>query len=374
MEIFNFLHSACALLILVDNTYDGLMAIADKSKLDGIILQDVIAGDNVIIDKSNPAYPIINANTCTNCELTVLPDNTSSIDFTQSGHYEVLLTQNTTFSVGNTTDMVGRRGVITVKDAGHIVGWGSKFIWKQNPIGLGDTEYISYYIKSANEVVLDRLSVTNSIECKNGLVYSTDPFGDGSLVAKYLLDGNAKDATGNYNGTITGSVSEHINGRFAQSMNFKGGRITMSTALTITGANPRTISAWVKTVDTSFSYIVILGGDGNNSTGTYFLLSLNSGATGNIGIHGYGDDYTVAGNNVLDGNWHQVVVTYNGSTVIIYQDGVELGRANKSYNTSNVDTPSIGQLGDVTIDQVEIYDRVLTAQEVTTLYNQTECI
>ena len=74
--------------------------------------------------------------------------------------------------------------------------------------------------------------------------------------------------------------------------------------------------------------------------------------------------------------WHNVVVTYDGTTVNVYIDTIQVGSFASSYvNTTSSDTTYIGKRGDNTdkwngnIDEVGMWSRVLTSAEIAQLYN-----
>lgn len=51
---------------------------------------------------------------------------------------------------------VGQGGVIVVKGANKITGWGATIKWREVPTDLGETEVFSYFIANANEVYMGR--------------------------------------------------------------------------------------------------------------------------------------------------------------------------------------------------------------------------
>ncbi len=82
--------------------------------------------------------------------------------------------------------------------------------------------------------------------------------------------------------------------------------------------------------------------------------------------------------HIIDTNWHHVAVTRQGSTEIFYVDGV--GAQSAPYNPTfsfttsmavgiRSDSSASGFLGQ--IDEVSIYNRVLTSDEILSLYNAT---
>jgi len=93
----------------------------------------------------------------------------------------------------------------------------------------------------------------------------------------------------------------------------------------------------------------------------------------------YLDDFSVS-NNLTISQWSHLVGTYDGDTVKLYHNGQLIGTSSKSWNTigTNVNLMHFTKVSGVynnkfsgSIDDFRIYDRILTPQEVQTLYNRT---
>ena len=179
----------------------------------------------------------------------------------------------------------------------------------------------------------------------------------------------AADATGNgYTLTATGASpfpgSGEING---------GGAFTGSNYLTgpfsqLTGAAPRTMSVWFRTTSTVASDWLAYG---TASTGNLSELGLNSSG---LGFIGYGSNVLVASSGYLDGNWHMLTATYDGTTVGVYVDGSLKSSAAKTLATAS-SAVSLGAFaaqpsGAFTgaLDEAGIWSRALSAAEVMNLY------
>ena len=93
-----------------------------------------------------------------------------------------------------------------------------------------------------------------------------------------------------------------------------------------------------------------------------------------------GDD--IAAGILSTGTWTHTVAVYDGTNMKLYKDGVEVGSLAKSgtiATSSSVDV-AIGNQPDSTtgrrpwdglIDEVMVFDRALSAEEVTFLYETT---
>ena len=70
-----------------------------------------------------------------------------------------IITLNNTTGTFNFFSMylgVGQGGVIVVKGANKITGWGATIKWREVPTDLGETEVFSYFIANTNEVYMGR--------------------------------------------------------------------------------------------------------------------------------------------------------------------------------------------------------------------------
>ena len=85
-------------------------------------------------------------------------------------------------------------------------------------------------------------------------------------------------------------------------------------------------------------------------------------------------------NNLDDGNWHHVIATYDGNVSKIYVDGsISAYRTIGAQVVGNTVSLTVGKLingdgndygyFDGLIDEVGLWNRALTAEEVTKLYN-----
>ena len=171
-------------------------------------------------------------------------------------------------------------------------------------------------------------------------------------------------------GTLTGmSNSNWVSGKFGKALNF-----TTSTEYVDAGnanslkTNPATISFWVNTTDTGS------GARAVQKQGTWAIIP-SQGGDGANGVT-ISDSGCVCGRHSLvrvdDGFWHHIAFAYqsgspNGS--FIYVDGT---LATTTENTLT-DTGQVVKFGGTNfvgkIDDVRIYNRILSATEVANLYS-----
>ena len=151
----------------------------------------------------------------------------------------------------------------------------------------------------------------------------------------------------------------------------------------ITTAN-YSISFWVNTTSTSTSYLISKYlTDGLDSTDVFRVMNLSGGTisfrTSTFG-GGSARDITST-TSINDGNWHHILFTVTPSTSKLYIDGTQEGGDSTLYTavtpstvTRNV-TVGRHDAGDNyfngKIDQVRIFDKAISAEDVATLYAET---
>ncbi len=140
-----------------------------------------------------------------------------------------------------------------------------------------------------------------------------------------------------------------------------------------TEANNRTFSVWFKTGVNAFENIC---GYGTAATSQGFDICTHpSPSAYSIGVHAYGP--AIIANGVYTPNqWNHYAVTYDGTILRGYLNGEPVNTSTIALNTgTSVDftigggayTPANGFSGDVS--NIAIWDSVLTASNVSTIYN-----
>lgn len=197
-------------------------------------------------------------------------------------------------------------------------------------------------------------------------VYTHDIFADGGIIATYQLDGNANDLGGTYNGTATDVT--YATGKFGQAAVFNGTSSYIS-GLPNNLTDTFTINLWFKDFsDTTGSFSGLLGLNRMTGNGVDLLYFHGGTGTGN---------YTrIGGLYVESASWKMLTFVVNAGEFTGYIDAIS-----QTLTTTTADTTSQfggGYLGKNgrndfsggSIDQVRIFNRALTAGEVTTLYNE----
>jgi hypothetical protein len=149
--------------------------------------------------------------------------------------------------------------------------------------------------------------------------------------------------------------------------------------------DPFSISCWIRSQFAANQFIISKREGGGNLRG----YALYADATGEIVCQLYNVtvsnaiDVSTSGADISDGLWHHIVMTYDGnvnaSGVAIYVDGVAVATvANIDNLTATIDNTTglqiSGRAGAAggyvgNIDDVAIYDKELSPEEVATIYN-----
>lgn len=204
------------------------------------------------------------------------------------------------------------------------------------------------------------------------------------LMAWYPMNGSTSDASGQgHNGTLSNFTFDTTNGwtsgKFGKSLLFGGSQkfMTASDAGLPSGTAPRTLSAWVNVpvlpVNCNTEAAVAYGSNGNGLLNALQLY--NCGHGNQIVYAGYNADVTA--NVTLQTNaWNLLTGTYDGTTASLYLNGSLVASGAKAWNTTlqNINVGRIynglsdSSIFNGSIDDVRIYNRLLTASEVGQLY------
>jgi hypothetical protein len=194
------------------------------------------------------------------------------------------------------------------------------------------------------------------------------------LVAYYPFNGNANDGSGNgRHGTVSGpQLATGRDGLAQSAYSFNGTNDFISLpSIALTGNVARTFTVWVRTVKPQQCYI----STGQPTTAASFNLVQYPFA--HVGLMGYNYDYYPdSGVVVNDGNWHSIAATYDGLNLSLFVDGNLQSKTNMgSYRTIG-EQNYLGKsshsccqnfFGGV-MDDVRIYSRALSSNEVASLY------
>lgn len=201
-------------------------------------------------------------------------------------------------------------------------------------------------------------------------------------VSYYYLDeqdttgtGTIYDALGVNNGTNVGATN--TTGKIGTAYTFDGvnNYINLGTGLPITSV--KTISAWFKTSTTGV-YQMVVGKDDGTATGMeYRLYIVSSDNKLHLNFGGLSSSDAISTSVVTDGVWHYAVGISDSGNNTLYIDGVLDSTVAQSDTLTTTNSTKIGArtTGDLpfsgTIDEVGIWNKALTATEISKLYNST---
>jgi hypothetical protein len=195
----------------------------------------------------------------------------------------------------------------------------------------------------------------------------------------------AHDYSGHHNdGTLQG-LATWTQGRFQSGLAFDGNAAAVTVPDTPAFESTSvSVSAWVKSNSSpgEYRYIAAKGANGCSAAS----YGLYTGADGGLEFYVSADDglsWTLspgAGQSVWNGQWHNVVGTYDGSTLRLYVDGRQVGSGTPDTTpiayglpTSNEFAignypwcPESGFSG--SIDEVKLFNRALAPQEIGLAY------
>lgn len=205
------------------------------------------------------------------------------------------------------------------------------------------------------------------------------------LVAWWPFNGNANDESGNLiHGTVNGPVlTTDRFGNAGKAYSFDGIddmiEVPEKPALI---CRKITVSLWVYSLDSSPAEILYKADLNTAASEMYSLTSVydfavKSGSGCAPGVGWQNVQYKQNGNILV---WNQVVATYDGDSILIYHNGV---RRNGTYLKSLIDScagsnvrfgyahnylPNCGYPFKGKLDDIGIWNRALTAQEIAKLY------
>jgi hypothetical protein len=201
----------------------------------------------------------------------------------------------------------------------------------------------------------------------------------------YLGTGDTlHDWSGNGNhGKIYGA--KWIDGEYGWSLQFDGSSayVDCGSGASLDITNAITIEAWVyKSAAVSYGQILA-----KNVNGWQYLIQTD--VNGNNAVAGFYDGsawQVVTGTTVPLNTWQHIVYTFNGSAVIIHQNGVQTG-SKTGITTSpasaltkpliigaNPTDSTFNQFWDGLIYGVRIYSRALSAEEIKEHYESTRSL
>jgi hypothetical protein len=184
-------------------------------------------------------------------------------------------------------------------------------------------------------------------------------------------DGNTTDIVGGNDGTLQGGGGYHPNGKVVSAFMFDGVDDQVAIASMNVG-NTFSLEFWIYPNGSASRQYVI----SNSATGSNFG-SLQYGIGGYIYYYYNGTYLSTPGGSVPLNSWSHVALTYDGYLTRLYANGVLKATSSTPYLMTFNNALSFGYT--VTgssyshfkglLDEVTLYDRTLTVDEILAIYN-----
>ncbi len=215
------------------------------------------------------------------------------------------------------------------------------------------------------------------------------------LVGWWPFNGNANDESGNgNNGTVNGAtLTTDRNGVANKAYSFDGGNdfisVSHNQALNLPGNNNSfSFSLWIKPNQTNQQELNILSkgsGTGMNSNDVYILSVYNQDKIGLELANFPNASWTYSNDPIIFDEWNNIVVVYENNLNVaqFYFNGLYVSQQQYPFiPSSNGDNQSLffGKQGyncncnfmNGLLDDIGIWNRALTQQEITALYNSCQ--
>jgi hypothetical protein len=191
---------------------------------------------------------------------------------------------------------------------------------------------------------------------------TTKTYPTSGLVSYFKFDDNLKDSNNQTpDGTNNGNVT-FIEGKSGKAISLSGSNYITFSRKTYKSGNNISISIWFKA---------------NHGVLRYFLWGNDFGAATKVGNAAFAislpNTNSALGDYVAD-TWTHMVGTYDGTNIKVYINGVLKGTTLHAGNISSMDTDLFVGRFDTeywkgSLDEFFIYNKVLSQEEVTQLYN-----
>jgi len=302
------------------------------------------------------------------------PTNNSIKKLSVSDDFDWQTSSNITFMIKKSASGVIK---ITSED-------GSVLFHKGFYNGLADTYDVSINLPKyitrvlVNNKAVDIVGTNISVDLDQAFV-KTNPIinRDDNRIAYWQFNENsgsvAGDSDGNNDGTITGA--DWTTGINQSALNFNGSdgnvEIPFSNELNITG-DEISLSVWIKKESANDDGAFLF-------CRTKYILRMDNHGKVTFAVYapGWKSVTTPWEKRIVDTDWHHVVATYDGNKLKLYVDAVLITSKNASGNLKTSSSSTyIGSEGtinyfDGTIDEVAIYNKDLSQQEISTIYADT---
>ena len=223
-------------------------------------------------------------------------------------------------------------------------------------------------------------NITTSTNVAVTVTNTSQPAG---LIAAYSFDqGNgtsAPDASGNNNnGTLTNGPTWSPTGKYGGALSFDGinDMVTIQDANTLDLTTGMTLEAWVRPVVTGWPYRTILFKETTGGLVYDLYITDQTRPLSSVVVGGF-ERIVNAGTALLANTWTHLAATYDGTTLRLFLNGTQAATLAVGGSMTTTTGPLKiggnavwGEWFNGLIDEVRVYNRALSATEITTDMNK----
>jgi Ca2+-binding RTX toxin-like protein len=379
--------TATARNLVSDNGGDGILIAANSTLVEGNYLGLHVAGLTNGVGNAGTGITITSGTGNSVGGTTAGAGNVISGNANEG--VEIFSSNNLVAGNHIGTDADGQNAVLTGGSAQfegvHLLGNGNT---------IGGTTAAARNVISGNAsdgVLINGGGSNNVVE---GNYVGTDVNGEGLLpgtVAWYTADASTKDVVGGHNGTLHGGVT-FAAGEVDQAFDFlgnAGGYVDVPSSPALQPANAVSVDFWVKGSPPAGTSYLLAQGPANAAGASYAFYTLTGGLQFYVRT---GSGFILspdAGPSVWNNQWHHIAGTYDGSTVRLYVDGVQVGSGTAASGPINYSASADSLTSDLFIgnypfttefpggnlpfkgllDEIGIYSRALAPSEIQGIFN-----
>lgn len=213
----------------------------------------------------------------------------------------------------------------------------------------------------------------------NALQLSVQP---GGLLAYYPFDTGSGKVAYDYSATTANlpfvGTPVWDTGKIDGGITTSSGNTLATTSTPSFSYSALSVCSWAKISSTGTTPTIVAQSDSGITSNNMWSLGFSTGATTpTMSIRLGGTTYTAtSGTSLGTGTWGHICATYDGSDLKLYQDGVLRDTVSINTAISAASTAlSVGSRGSAsvplagTIDQIKLFSRALTQQEVSSEYD-----
>lgn len=215
-----------------------------------------------------------------------------------------------------------------------------------------------------------QIVATNSFGTTSSSIMSFTQVDPLAAIAEYSFDNTLNNIAGNtpFSLDLNNTFVANRNGVAQKALRLMD-TSTASIANLPTGNAARSVSVWaiipIQSTDSRICYY------GELSPNQSYGISVQGN---NLVNFGYANDLSAVGSGFSGNVWAHIVTTFDGTTAKIYRDGVEVASGNKSAWSTPNSAFNIGGNNEIAVDDLKIYNRVLTPSEITNLYTSNSLL